>query len=264
MKPIKHLSTGLVIVLSLFISMSTTHAADYTDPFLGIEFMKIKGGTFVMGDILSKNKDATPPHKVAVNDFYMAKHEVTFDQYDAFCDATGREKPSDQGWDRERRPVINVSWIDAEAFTDWLSKKTGKKVHLPSEAQWEYAARAGTSTPYWWGHKAETGLANCSDCGSVWDKRMTAPIGSFKANPWGIQDMTGNVYEWALDTANENYNGAPATEEPWLSGLENQRIARGGSYSSGVQDLKSYFRDWFSETDTMRNTGFRVAIEDQD
>lgn len=260
MKLKKHLSTGMVIMLSLLVSMSTTHAADYTDPVLGIEFVQIKGGSFVMGDILSKSKDATPPHKVTVDAFLMAKYEITFAQYDAFCDATGRDKPSDQGWGRGDRPVINVSWKDTEEFTLWLSKKTDRKVRLPSESQWEYAARAGTSSPYWWGQKMENGLANCLDCGSQWDKQMTAPVGSFRANPWGLHDMTGNVYEWTLDAAHENYDNAPLTDEPWLAGINGQRIARGGSYASGSQDLKAHFRDWFGELDSMRHTGFRVVI----
>jgi formylglycine-generating enzyme required for sulfatase activity len=252
----------IILTLACLLFTSLSFSADYTDPTTGMEFVKIKGGTFVMGDILSKDPDASPPHKVTAGDFLMGKHEVTFDQYDAFCAATGRKKPDDKGWGRGNRPAINVSWKDADAFTRWLSKQSGKKVQLPSEAQWEYAARAGTSTPYWWGHKMETGMANCAECGSEWDKRMTAPVGSFRANPWGLHDMTGNIYEWTRDTAHENYVGAPSTDEPWSSGLKGQRIARGGNYSSGSQDLKVYFRDWFGESEVMKHTGFRVIIEE--
>ena len=156
--------------------------------------------------------------------------------------------------------MVNVRWQDAVAFTEWLSKNTARTVRLPSEAQWEYAARAGTSTHYWWGNKLETNMANCNECGSQWDRKMTAPVGSFRANPWGLHDMTGNVEEWLADTAHENYENAPATAEPWLGGDAEQHPLRGGAYSTSSRHLKSYFRNWYYGSKPMRATGFRVAI----
>ena len=109
--------------------------------------------------------------------------------------------PDDNGWGRGKRPVINVSWQDAVDFATWLSKKNKRTFRLPTEAEWEYAAKAGTSTPYWWGHKLLPGMAVCNACGSDWDGKSTAPVGSTKPNPWGVYDMNGNVWEWV-----ESYN----------------------------------------------------------
>ncbi len=236
--------------------------SSYTEPTTGMEFIAIKGGTFVMGDILRKEGDSSPPHRVTVKDFWIGKYEVTFAQYDTFCEATNRKKPDDQGWGRGNRPVINVSWEDAVAFTEWLSKKAGRTFRLPSEAQWEYAARAGKSSAYWWGQQAEQNLSVCLDCGNQTDKRMTAPVGSLSSNAWGLFDILGNVSEWTFDKAHEGYNNAPTNDDPWLeNGLE-YRVVRGGSYRSVIANLKVYFRDWYEQDSASTETGFRVVILD--
>ena len=170
-----------------------------------------------MGDIYGSDTSAKPPHKVTVADFYLAKYEVTFKEYDRFCTDTGRVLPDDNGWGRGNRPAINITQEDAVAYTKWLSNKTGKVFRLPSEAEWEYAARGGKSTNYWWGNDIGTNNANCLTCGSEWDRKMTAPVGSFKPNPYGLYDMQGNVYEWVLDKFHPNYDGAPTDATPWLS-----------------------------------------------
>jgi len=136
---------------------------------------------------------------VATIDYTLAvgRFEVTFAEWDA-CVAAGecRRRPRDSGWGRGRQPVIDISWADARQYTAWLSRKTGHTYRLLTEAEWEYAARAGTDARYWWGNEARAGVANCNDCGTRWDGQRPAPVGSFAPNPFGLYDMNGNVWEW--------------------------------------------------------------------
>ena len=161
-----------------------------------------------------------PVHPVTfAQPFSLGATEVTFREWDA-CVADGGcdYRPADQGWGREMRPVINVSWQDAQTYVAWLSRRTGKTCRLPSEAEWEYAARAGTTTEY--ALPAPDGsddikgkaLANCADCGSQWDWKQTAPVGQFPANAWGLHDMHGNVLEWVEDCWHDNYKERPTTD----------------------------------------------------
>src|SRR5205823_12154354 len=133
-------------------------------------------------------------------------------------------KPSDYGWGRGRRPVINVSWDDAKAYAAWLANRTGKAYRLLSEAEWEYAARAGTTTVYFWGDAIGNNNANCDGCGSQWDKRQTAPVGSFKSNAFGLYDMAGNVWQWVQDCYHADYQGAPTAGSEWTSGDCSRRV----------------------------------------
>ncbi len=114
--------------------------------------------------------------------------------------------------------MINVSWTDAVAYTEWLSAQLGERYRLPSEAEWEYASRAGSTKKYSWGNEIGRNRANCDGCGSQWDNRMTAPVGSFSPNAWGLHDMHGNVWEWVQDCWNSRYQGAPADGSAWESG----------------------------------------------
>lgn len=258
----RSLVTPTVLILTILVLYSPAVASDYREPTTGMEFVLIQGGKFDMGDISSKDLTASPAHRVTVPDFYMGVYEVTFDQYDQFCEATDREKPDDAGWGRGNRPVINVNWYDAVAFTEWLSKKTGRKFRLPSEAEWEYAARAGTTTRYWWGNQPGTNNANCKDCGSRWDDKMTAPVGSFSANPWGLYDIIGNVSEWLLDTRHENYVGAPTDGSAWIeNGNDQFRMDRSGYWHSYVIDLKSWDRSYHLADNPKTNIGIRVVLE---
>lgn len=181
-----------------------------------------------------------PVHDVRVASFGLSKYEVTFDEYGRFVQATGRRRPDDRGWGRGRRPVIDVSWEDATAYAAWLSEETGVRYRLPSEAEWEYAARAGTTTTYDWDNERARGRANCVGCGSRWDGEQTAPIGSLRANAWGLHDMQGNVSEWVEDCSHENYVGAPGDGSAWTYGGDcGRREFRGGSYSSSASGSSS-------------------------
>lgn len=203
----------------------------------------IPAGVFQMGDL--EGSDAEKPvHEVRIaKPFAMSKYPVTFEDYDRFADETGRDLPSDEGWGRGNRPTINVSWDNAVAYCEWLSRETGGCYRLPTEAEWEYAARAGTKTAYWWGKKIGHNRANCLDCGSQWDGKQTAPVGSFAANPFGLYDMAGNAWEWVQDCWYLGYQGAPddgsANEQEGYPA----RVVRGGAFYSAATELRSGSRD---------------------
>ena len=147
----------------------------------GPEMVVIPAGRFRMGDTRGLGtSDEQPVHDVHIKRLFgMSRYEITFDQYDEFAKTASRELPDDEGFGRGRRPVIRVSWNDAVDYAEWLSQQTGKHYRLPTEAEWEYAARAGTETAYWWGDEMKQGLANCIVCGTRADARETAPVGSF-------------------------------------------------------------------------------------
>ncbi|MFN0033553.1 MAG: formylglycine-generating enzyme family protein [Saprospiraceae bacterium] len=173
----------------------------------GPEMVFVKGGTFLMGS--DEDESEKPIHPVTVPSFWMGKYPVTFEEYDAFCNLTGREKASDNGWGRGLRPAINVSWQDAQEYCQWLSEKTGEQYRLPSEAEWEFGARGGTLSK---GYK----FAGSNDLEKVgWydenSKNETHPVGEKAANELGLHDMSGNVWEWIEDdwNWNENYSYLP-------------------------------------------------------
>ena len=205
--------------------------ADFKPP----EMVVIPAGSFKMGCVSGRSctNAERPVHEVTIASFALSKYEVTFEDYDVFTDATGRERADDRGFGRGRRPVINITWDDAVAYTKWLSEQTGKDYRLPSEAEWEYAARAGTATRYSWGNNLGHNRANCNGCGSEWDNEMSAPVGSFEANGWGLYDMHGNVWEWTQDRYNNRYVGAPNDGSAWEVGDSTARVVRGGAWYLG-------------------------------
>ena len=250
------------------------------DGNLGPEMVVIPAGRFRMGDIQGDGwDDKKPVHWVNVKPFAMGKYEVTFAEYDKFANATGRKKPNDNGWGRGNRPVIIVSWDDAVAYADWLSQQTGKQYRLPTEAEWEYAARAGTETKYWWGNEIGSNKANCyeDDCGDNF--QYTAPVGSFKANPFGLYDTVGNIWEWICSEYEEKYGGK---EQKCIPGKKNanfiMRLLRGSSWFDSPINKHANFRvmrggSWFNSSNSARAasryllspghrsvySGFRVA-----
>jgi len=219
----------------------------------------VPAGTFLMGDPKSA-------HTVAVKAFKLGAYEVTFDQYDTFATATGRTLPNDQGWGRGQLPVINVSWDDAQAFATWLKAQSGVNYRLPTEAEWEYAARAGTTTDYPWGSTASHEQANygkddcCAGLAQGRDQWIyTAPVGSFPPNAFGLYDMIGNVWEWTEDCYHEAYVGAPVDGSAWLSGDCGRRVFRGGSWADDPQSLPIWSRTRDDTTGRSYSVGFRLA-----
>jgi len=224
----------------------------------GSEMVWLPAGRFRMGDIQGQGDDNEQPvHWVSVARFAMGRYEVTFAEYDHFSDITGREKPDDEGWGRANRPVINVSLSDATAYTGWLSQQTGRTYRLPTEAEWEYAARAGTVTPYWWGNEIGKNLALCDGCGNQWDKK-TRPVGTEGTNPFGLSDMIGNVREWTCSEYEEKYSG----KEQHCS-HKNPRVyaERGGSWLNKAEELRVTVRQGNPPAGRYINVGFRLVLE---
>jgi len=226
-----------------------------------MEWVAIPSGTFMMGSPDSetdRGNDEGPRHQVTLSGFKMSKYEVTFAQYDAFCEATGRSKPNDYGWGRGNRPVINVSWHDATDFAQWMGCR------LPTEAEWEYACRAGTSTPFNTGSCLSTAQANYdgnypySYCikGSYLER--TQPVGSYAPNAWGLYDMHGNVYEWCSDW----YGSYPSSAQTNPSGPASgsYRVLRGGSWNDLGRDCRSALRNNPGPSYRYSNMGFRLVV----
>ncbi len=219
---------------------------------------------FMMGS--KERREEQPPHEVHIQrPFAIGKYEVSFKEYDRFMLATGRkggEFPPDERWGREDRPVINVTWYAAKDYAEWLSKETGKRYRLPTEAEWEYTARADSTTAYWWGDEIQQDgkvWVNCSPCGSEWDRKQTAPVGSFKPNPFGLYDTAGNVWEWVQDCWHDDYKAAPDDGSAWESEGCGLRVIRGGSWNDGPGRLRSAARGWFFPVVRNSFVGFRLA-----
>jgi formylglycine-generating enzyme required for sulfatase activity len=234
------------------------------------EMIVVPAGAFTMGSPVGELKRVPaegPQHAVTfVRNFAVGRFALTFDEWDA-CIADGAcrgYKPDSQGWGRERRPVINVSWDDAQSYIVWLSRKTGKPYRLLSEAEREYVTRAGTTTPFWWGARIATSQANYNGVpygGGVNGeyRGLTLPVDSFEPNPWGLYQVHGNVYEWMQDCGHDNYQGAPSDGSAWLSGDCSSRIIRGGSWDYEGEYLRSASRLAYAIATRDVWLGFRVA-----
>ena len=228
------------------------------------ELVVVPAGAFRMGDLSGGgDADEHPVREVAIpRDFAIARYETTFAEWDA-CVAAGacRKGVGDIGFGRGRRPVMLVTWQDAQDYARWLSSRTQRPYRLPSEAEWEYAARAGSSTRYPWGDEVGRGRANCEECGPPWDGAKTAPVGSFPANAFGVHDMVGNVYEWVADCGRESYAGAPSdgsVQEPG-DGACAWRMMRGGSWCSLPRASRPANRVRVPDVFHDIHVGFRVA-----
>ncbi len=229
------------------------------------EMVVIPAGRFRMGDLNGGGgADEKPVHEVRIaKPFAMGRYEVTFAEYDRYAQATGKTKPDDEGWGRRgNHPVINVSWQDAQGYAKWLSQETGQRYRLPSEAEWEYAARAGSTTIYYWGNSPSGRHAN-ADEDDGWPSdgyELTAPTGSFIPNQFGLYDMSGNVWEWVEDCRRKNYRGAPVDGSAWVSGGDcDGRVLRGGSFNTTPAGVRSAHRAWVGAVYRLTNFGFRLA-----
>ncbi len=205
----------------------------------------------------------SPQHRVAIGkSLAVGKFDVTFDDWAACVSGggcTGNRSPGDNGWGKGKRPVINVSWDDAQDYVKWLSRKSGQKYRLLTEAEWEYAAQASTQTHYYWGNDLGKNQANCAGCDSEWDNKQTAPVGSFPANAFGLHDMAGNVWQWTEDCWNENYGNGPSDGSAWTSGDCGRRVVRGGSWNSAPWYLRAAARGRNNSGSQDEAVGFRVA-----
>ena len=223
------------------------------------EMMVVPAGTFTMG---GKSDYEHPAHRVTIkNRFAIGRSEVTFDEWDACVDQGAcKTRPSDRGWGRSTRPVINVSWPDAKAFASWLTEKTGQKYRLPTEAEWEYAARAGTTTTFWWGPDVDSRQANCKNC-NTGQAQKTLPVGSFKPNQFGLYDTSGNVAEWVEDCWHADYQGAPADASAWTEPQCQLRVLRGGAFDSEATYVSSSARFRYDYDVPYSANGFRLVRE---
>lgn len=228
------------------------------DESLGPEMVMLPPGRFRMGSSAAepgRDPDEGPVHTVTLTrGVAMARYPVTFEEYDCFASSMGRQLPFDRGLGRGRRAVVNVSWHDARAYADWLSEQTGKPYRLPSEAEWEYAARGGAESAYWWGDQPEPHRARCAGAG-----RQTALVGMFPPNGYGLYDTAGYVWEWVQDTWHRDYSGAPANGSPWESADGTERVLRGGCASGGVGSLRSAKRSHMAPIEMGWEVGFRVT-----
>ena len=265
--------SGAAVVLAFLFPLPSTVAAEagatlepgqvFRDCFKCPEMVVVPAGSFRMGDLNGGgDADEGPIREVNIAlPFAIAKYETTFAEWDA-CVEDGACAPGagDVGWGRERRPAVNVSPKEAEDFAAWVSGLTGVRYRLPSEAEWEYAARAGSDTRYPWGNEVGPNRANCDGCGSDWDDARTAPVGSFPANAFGVHDTVGNVYEWVADCARETYEGAPSDGSVWSTDETcRSRMMRGGSWVSLPRALRSANRVRVPVVFRDINVGFRVA-----
>jgi formylglycine-generating enzyme required for sulfatase activity len=191
--------------------------------------------------------------------FAVSKFEVTFNEWDSCVSVGGCVRANDFGMGRGRNPVIFVGWDDVQQYLAWLSKMTGQDYRLLTESEWEYSARAGTTTAYSWGNDIGKNNANCDGCGSEWDARQPAPVGSFAPNKYGLHDMHGNVWEWVQDCYESNYESAPVNGSAWIPKRCIQRVVRGGSWINVPKLLRAATRS--SNTPDFRDydLGFRVA-----
>ena len=226
------------------------------------EMVVVPAGTFMMGSPASeygRYDDEGPRHPVTLSSpFAMGVTEVTFGEWDACVrgGGCGGYRPDDEGWGRGSLPVINVSWEDAQAYARWLSESTGAAYRLPSESEWEYAARAGTATRFHTGAAISTDQAN-------YDGRYrgrTTPAGTFAPNAFGLYDVHGNVWEWVRDCSHEDYRGAPSDGTAWERGGDcGRRVLRGGSWSLDPRHIRSAARFWLSTGNRRSFSGFRVS-----
>jgi formylglycine-generating enzyme required for sulfatase activity/class 3 adenylate cyclase len=218
------------------------------------EMIAIAGGTFRMGS----NEDASeqPARGVTIGTFLMAKYLVTVRQWRE-CVKAKACGYTPNGTDDA--PVNNVSWTDAQQFVAWLSQATQQHYRLPSEAEWEYAARAGTDTRYWWGNAMKPGLADCKGCGGPQDAAQPAKVGALPANPYGLHDIGGGLAEWVADCWHKDYHGAPADSSAWLGPDCRERVLRGGSWRNDPSYIRSASRDHYDASVRYPTHGIRLA-----
>jgi formylglycine-generating enzyme required for sulfatase activity len=250
---------------------ATSPGRVFRDAAFAPEMVVIPAGEFLMGspeDEEDRGEDEGPQHRVVIPaPFALGKYAVTFEEFDHFVRENGHDhRPRDMDWGRGDRPVIDVSWDDAVAYCRWLSKETGHDYRLPTEAEWEYTCRAGTTTPFHFGETIGTDQANYDGDytygggGKGVYRKKTVPVGNFPANAFGLHDMHGNVWEWVEDCWHDSYRGAPSGGDAWTTGGNCRlRVLRGGSWNHFPGYLRSAFRAWNTSVNRFITFGFRIA-----
>ena len=285
------------LLLAGALSGPAVRAADYTNS-IGMEFNNIPAGRFYMGSckFVKADEEAdkkrefmglppkgagcpsgagiddeafdreTPQHEVRIRrEFRMGVHEVTLGQFKQYIAEAGRDdlltdEFIEDNSNGDRAPVSMVTWDDAQDFIGWLNKKEGTQAYrLPSEAEWEYAARAGTTTKYSWGDAIGRNRANCNGCGSRWDDKSPAPVGSFEANAFGLYDMHGNMSEWVADCYRGDYAEAPTDGGAQTGGFCGMRILRSGAWDYPPRFVRAATRYWYPPTNSYSDSGFRLV-----
>ncbi len=225
------------------------------------EMVVVPPGEFMMGSPASEAgrfANEGPQHKVTIaRPFAVSRFDVTFAEWDACVSAGGCREADDGGYGRGTNPVVFVDWDEARQYVAWLSLMTGQPYRLLTEAEWEYAARAGATTTYWWGDEIGKGNANCYGCGSAWDGQQPSPAGSFKPNPFGLYDMHGNVWQWVQDCYHNGYDAAPTDGSAWTGGDCSRRVVRGGSWTHDT--IRAAHRGGTSADDRYDYLGLRIG-----
>jgi formylglycine-generating enzyme required for sulfatase activity/class 3 adenylate cyclase len=219
------------------------------------EMKAIRGGSFTMGS----NDDVTekPTHQVTINTFAISEYPISVRDWN---DCAAAKACAFVATGKEDAPITNVSWSDAKKFVAWLAEATHKAYRLPSEAEWEYAARGGTQTKYWWGDQLQSGMANCKNCTDIIAPEQPLKVGSFKPNPFGLYDMGGGVDQWVEDCWHKNYQGAPADGSAWTEGDCVSHVIRSGSWKNDAQYVRPSNRDNYDTNVRYPTHGFRVAL----
>lgn len=219
------------------------------------EMVSLPGGSLTMGS--TEDISEKPVHHVSVKPFAIGKHPVTVSEWNACADA---KACGFTATGREHMPVADISWNDAKQFVAWLAQVTHKNYRLPSEAEWEYAARGGTQTKYWWGDQFQVGMINCKNCVDAAAVEQTTKTGGFKPNPFGLFGMGGGVDQWVEDCWHKNYEGAPSDGSPWLDGDCSSRVIRSGSWRNDARSVRPASRDRYDAVVRYPTHGFRVAL----
>jgi formylglycine-generating enzyme required for sulfatase activity len=221
--------------------------------------VSISGGTFTMGNNTSDPSEK-PAHQVTVAaPFAIGRYEVSLQEWEACAAAGACQKIAQRQGAGPGAPMRDVSWDDAQQYAKWLAGVSGKPYRLPTEAEWELAARGGTATRYWWGEQMAQGKANCKECGKPWTEDAPANVGSFAANPFGLYDTSGSVWEWVADCWHNNYKGAPADGRAWDEPDCRVRVIRGGSWREGAAYMVASTRFKYDASVRHSQNGFRVA-----
>ncbi|WP_226647247.1 bifunctional serine/threonine-protein kinase/formylglycine-generating enzyme family protein [Microbulbifer variabilis] len=230
----------------------------------GPQMIVVDSGEFTMGS--DKHSNSRPTHEVNIpKAFAISTREITFEEFDRFVLATGAKQPSDAGWGRGERPAINISWQDAQDYVQWLSEETGRKYRLPTEAEWEYAARSGTEHSFWWKSSDARGKANCRrGCDSQFNSLFstkTGPVANYQANPFGLYDTAGNVAEWVQDCYQPGYDKNRNTSSPVKLKNCQLRSVRGGSMRDPSNRIGAEYRKGLDENSRTKDVGMRVVME---